>query len=470
MELKKHSAGAANGRRASRRGAFSTGLIALAAAAVVVFNLIIAQLPQEYTQFDLTGSGIYNITETSQTYLAALEEDVEIHVLADKDAMDSRIVRFLSRYEDLSEHLTVEYVNPTVFPSALSQYGVDADTVVVTCAATGQQESFALSDVVGFDTMQYYYYNNYVETDFDAEGLLTSAVDGVLTDSAWTVYQTAGHQETALPDDVTARFDKLHMAVESLNLLTDGGIPDDCTLLIVNAPTRDLADDELDMLLTYLAQGGRVMYNMAGQLDALPNFETLLTTYGMTVADGLIADTSRYYQNNPYLFFPQIDNSVDAASGFSTDATLLFYGSRGFTLTNPARDTIAVSSFLTTSANGYSVVDEANKTQGTFAVGAVATEEIDDNITSRLTVFGADSLINAEITGSFGNLDNVGLFLSAATAGMDTLTNLDISPVSLATPSNTITTGGLWALLLIFVIPAALLIFGFVRWMRRRKL
>lgn len=31
-------------------------------------------------------------------------------------------------------------------------------------------------------------------------------------------------------------------------------------------------------------------------------------------------------------------------------------------------------------------------------------------------------------------------------------------------------TGGIWGLLFILVIPAALLIYGFVRWMHRRKL
>ena len=62
------------------------------------------------------------------------------------------------------------------------------------------------------------------------------------------------------------------------------------------------------------------------------------------------------------------------------------------------------------------------------------------------------------------------LFMSAATADMDDLIRIDIEPVSLATPTNTITSGGIWSLLFIFIIPGALLIFGFVRWMRRRKL
>ena len=88
-------------------------------------------------------------------------------VLTDKDTLDTRIVRFLDIYADLSDHLTLEYTDPTVYPSALSQYGVGADTIVVTCEATGRQESFDISDIIGYDMMSYYYYGTYTETDFD---------------------------------------------------------------------------------------------------------------------------------------------------------------------------------------------------------------------------------------------------------------------------------------------------------------
>lgn len=53
------------------------------------------------------------------------------------------------------------------------------------------------------------------------------------------------------------------------------------------------------MILNYLAEGGQVIYNMAGELVDLPNFNALCAAYGMQVADGMIADTSQGYQNNP---------------------------------------------------------------------------------------------------------------------------------------------------------------------------
>lgn len=193
------------GRHASRRAPSPAGLTALAVAAVLVFNLLAAQLPEQWAQIDLTGSGIYNISETSQDYLAGLEDDVVIHVLTDKDTLDTRIVRFLDIYADLSDHLTLEYTDPTVYPSALSQYGVGADTIVVTCEATGRQESFDISDIIGYDMMSYYYYGTYTETDFDGESLLTSAIDSVLTGVTRMVYETTGHNETAVPISVKER-------------------------------------------------------------------------------------------------------------------------------------------------------------------------------------------------------------------------------------------------------------------------
>lgn len=459
-------------RHSSVRGAYSMGLIAAAVAAVIVFNLIIAQIPTAKMQLDMTGSQIYNITDTSLDYLAELQEDVEIRVLADEDDVDSRIVRFLDKYVSLSDHLSLEYIDPDIYPSILTTYDTDAGSVVVSCEATGRQEIFALDDVFGYDSydLMSYYYGNTSPTSFDCEGQLTSAIDGVINDTDRKLYATSGHDETALPDAIDSLFQKSHLSCTTVNLLTDGGVPEDCDLLILNAPTRDLADDELTMLREYLSGGGQMVITLAAQLDSQPNLEALLADYGMTLTDGFIADTQRYYSNNPYLIFPIADTSVDVASGLGSDSTLLMYYSRGMTISDPARDTISVSSFLTTSSSGVNVVDAENQTTGTYVLGAVATEDLDDGSQARLTVIGSDSLCSADILNSFTNLDNSSLFLSAVTCGFDDVTTLDIDPVTLSDPTNTITTGGLWSILFVLIIPCALLIGGLVRWLRRRKL
>ena len=468
---KKQTAQTAGSTRQNRgKMAFSTGVVTLAVVAVIVFNLLVAQIPTSKAQIDLTDTKIYNITDVSVNYLNGITEDVAIHVLADKSSVDPRIVRFLDKYASLSDHLSLEYVNPTVYPSVLSQYGADANTIVVTCKDTGRQEIVNIADIIGIDEMAYYMYQQTKETNFDAEGKLTSAIDGVLTSVRHTAYVTSGHEEGSLSQNVTDSLKKLHMTVSSVNLLTKGAVPDDCELLMIDAPTKDLADDELTMVRGYLAQGGQMIYCMASQAKDLPNLDALCSDYGLSVVPGLVTDTQRYYQNTPFLFFPTLDTSVDAASGLSSDATIMLYGSRGMTVTNPVRDTITVKPFLSTSNSGISVKADNSQTPGSYVVGAVATESIDDNITARLTVLGCDSLCGDTVTSSFTNVDNTALFLASITAGFKDVSPISVEPVSLAEENNTVTTGGLWGLLFIFVIPAALLIFGFVRWTRRRKL
>ena len=284
------------------------------------------------------------------------------------------------------------------------------------------------------------------------------------------MYQTSGHEESSLPSDVEELLGKSHLSVESVNLMTNNGVPEDCDLLLILAPARDLADDELTMLRDYLASGGQVVYCMNSQLTSLPNFEALCASYGMSVADGVIADTQRYYQNIPFLFFPVTDTSVDAVGTLSADATVLFYNTRGMTLTTPERDSITVQSFLNTSEGGCAVTEDGSQTTGVYSVGAVATEEIDDNLTARLTVYGSMSLIDPTITGTATNLDNNRLFVQSVICGFSDISSINIEPVSLQEPTNTVSTGGLWALLFILVIPLAVIILGFVRWMRRRRL
>lgn len=457
-------------RRNRERGAFSAGIVTLAVAAVIVFNLLIAQIPASKAQIDLTDTKIYNITDVSVNYLNGITQDVAIHVLADKGDVDSRIVRFLDKYVSLSKHLSLEYVNPTVYPSVLSKYGADANTIVITCADTGRQEIVNINDIIGIDEMAYYMYQQVQEKSFDAEGRLTSAVDGVLTSVRHTAYLTSGHSEGSLSQDVTDSLGKLHMTVNTVNLLTAGSVPDDCDLLIIDAPARDLADDELSMVRTYLAQGGQVVYCMASQLETLPNLEALCSDYGLRVVPGMVTDTKRYYQSTPFLFFPTLDTSSDAAGSLSDDAMIMLFGSRGMTVDAPARDTITVAPFLTTSDSGVAVGEDNSQTPGTYVVGAAATESIDDGLTARLTVLGSDSLCGSSVTSSFANVDNNALFLSAVGAGFKDVSPISVSPVSLAEETNTVATGGLWGLLFIFVLPAAALIFGFIRWTRRRKL
>ncbi len=455
-------------RRTSRRGAYSAAASAMAIAVVILLNVLLSRVPANFAQIDLTSNRLYDITDVSRDYLASLDEDVSILVLAQKDNVDTRIVRFMEKYAALSDRLTLTFTDPVIYPSLLTAYGVESGTVVVECPATDRVETFSLNDVVGYDMMSYYYYGTTQETDFDCEGLLTSAIDFVVSSETLSVYTLRGHGESALPASASEMMEKSRMVLEEVNLLTDGGIPAECDVLLSYMPTRDLADNELATLRSYLTGGGKVVYLMTPDNTlVLPNWESLMADYGMAPTDGLIADTKAYYGNTPYIFFPTLDTTSDAAGALTEDALLLVDQSRGLTLTEFAEgSTLTVEALLTTTDEGFNVTNEA-QTQGTYPVAAVAKNA---ETGARFTVYAAASLIDPSITDSFTNLSNLTLFLNSVSVGFEEISNISIAPVSLEEPLNTVTTAGLWSLLFIAVIPLTLLICGSVRALRRRKL
>ena len=454
---------------AKRHSAFSVGLIAIAVAATILFNLLAAQLPDSIKQFDMTDSGIYDITDTTLAITGAMTEDVQIIVLNDKLNVDTRISRFFEKYAGLSDHLILEYIDPVVYPSILKQYEAEANNVVVRCEATGRQETFALDDVIGIDQMSYYYYGTRVETDFDAEGLLTAAVDGVLNTAGHKVYTLHGHSEINMWETAQELLKKSHIEVDFVNLMTDGAIPADCETLIITAPIKDLADDELAKLREYLSAGGQIMYFMDGSETSLPNFEALCADYGMTVNPGYVMDSQSYYQNNPFLIFPKFSTATAATGVIASDQLLMMYMSRGMTLTTPVRETITVESFLDTSEGGYLMVNNEAMNPGKYSVGAVATEAVGDK-TARFVVFGSHSPQDSDLNTAFGNLDNLDFFVAAVTAGFDDVSPISIEAVSLSEPHNTITASGTLSILIVLILPALVLLVGFVHWLRRRRL
>ena len=494
----------------TKRGAYSVGLTVLVLAVVIVFNLVIGQIPEAFRNIDVSSTKIYEISDTTKDLLDDLDRDVDMKVLAVKDETDERITTFISRYAALSDNIHVEWIDPVLHPSALTEYDTTENTIVVSCEETGKTTTVAFTDILVMDQYSYYYYGTTSYTEFDGEGQLTSAVNYVTNDVERMIYQTTGHGESSLSATVTDLMDKSSYTLSEVNLLMTTSIPEDCDLLLMYAPAADLSEDEAQMLTDYLTAGGKLMVLLGDtSLADLTNLSGVLGTYGITAANGYIADPSRCYQNNPYYIFPELSVSGDMAEGITSQMVLLT-NTHGMTLTDPERDTISVTAFMSSSDQSYAVTEETQE-QGSYALGAVATETIStgekseeasdsssedtdtsdsssedtdtsdsssedtaseesgEDLESRLTVISAASLIDQSITDTFTQLENTQVFMNAVNANFEGVQNLSIEAKSLGVEYNTVQHAGLFSMLMIFGIPAVILIGGFVVWFRRRK-
>lgn len=457
----------------SRRGSYSIAVTAVVIGIVILFNLLVAQLPQKIRQIDISDTNIYEISSKSQKLLKSLKNDVNLYVIAEKGSTDDRIKTFITKYASLSGRLRVEWIDPVLHPSALTKYDTEKNSIVVSCKATDRQTSISFDDILVTESS--YYNTSSSATKFDGDGQLTSAVDYVTNTKEYKAYYTAGHGETALSSSVTDLMEKSRISVSELNLLTASSIPEDCDLLILNGPTSDLTKDEAKVLTAYLKKGGNVMSLLAYTNKSMTRLYGIFEDYGMKVANGYIADAERCYQGNYYYLIPNLSVSGDMASGISSNSVLVV-NSKGMTQTDPVRDTINVESFMTTSENGCAVT-EKKQTQGTYILGAAATESVTVKDSggkkkkkdSRLTVYGSNMLIDAQITESFSTLENLTLFMNSVTANLDSADNISISPKSLQVTYNTIAHPGIFSILIIFVIPSMVIAGGFIIWFRRRR-
>lgn len=465
-------------KAASKNGSYSVGMIALVIAIVVVVNLIAGQLPENVKSVDVSDKKIYQISNTSKKILKKLDSEVTFTVYAQKKSTDDRIKTFLKKYAALSDKVTVKWVDPVLHPGELTKNNVEENTILVLNKKTKKNTTVSFSSIIVSDASSYYTTGSVSESEFDGEGQLTSAINYVTSDTQKKIYYTTGHGEGTFSTSVTDLLGKSNIQEEELNLVMKNKIPDDCDLLFMYAPTKDITEDEAKLLNNYMNNGGKI-YVILGDADkSQPNLNGFLKKYGIQKVNGYIADTQRSYQGNYYYIFPELSATGDLGKGLSSDMVLLV-NAHGLKVSETKDDTITTTEFMKTSSNGYAVDGEEQK-QGTYTLGVVAEKSknsssdsestsTDKEDTGRLTVISSDSLINSDVTDNMSTLENLDLFINTITANYDDVENVSIKAKSLQVTYNTVQHAGIISLFIIFGIPLVILVYGFIQWWKRRK-
>ena len=385
MDIKKKKEKKPSGKNISsvvqlKNGSFSLAVTAIVLAIIVVVNLIIGQLPSKLLNWDLSETGIFSVSDTSKELLKDLDKDVTVEVVAETGNVDSRIEKFISIYGDLSSKLKVSYVDPVLHPEILTKYGISANSVVVSCEETGKNQVISFSDII---VSQQNYYGYSSESEFDAEGQLTSAVAAVTSDNDKKIYMLRGHGESAISQELGELLTKNSMTTSNLNLLETASVPDDCDLLIINNPTSDLGTDEYTELHNYLYQGGNVLL-LRGVTDKdLTNFDELMEDYGMTMVNSYIGDRDRYYQRaqSAFYFFPVIASND---TNVETTSSILVGAVAGMTASENAPDDVTLTTLLTTSNNAFREGNSNEATQFILAASAQKAAPTDTENESEL--------------------------------------------------------------------------------------
>lgn len=462
-------------------GVFSTGMIVAMTAVTVVVNLFVAELPKTWTSIDVTSTKIYSITDDTKEYLKKLTDDVTIYVLVSDAGKDTTLDETLQRYESLSDHIKVTYINPAVNPTFASQY-TDASVTTNSMIVVGSERSKVIdySDVYTY-SYDYTSYSRSVD-GYDAEGQLTSAIQYVTMESSElpVIYQVTGHGETSLSGNYTEAIEKANITLSDLTLLKEDAVPEDAAALIINGPTSDFSEDDADKVIDYINNGGKVFITTNFEAQGLEKFDSILSACGISRVSGVVMenDKSYYYSNTPYYLLPDVNasaytSSVSGSYIFAPYSEGVAYGED--------TDDITYTSLLNTTEKAVSKTDAANATtseledgdiEGPFSIAVAMEKTIDENTMAKVIVAGSVEMFS-DAADQIVSGNNSSMFTDIIS---EMVGESELSTSVIATKDYTLSTitvdaaaGTMYGLCIMIVIPFLLIVFGIVIWAARRK-
>ncbi|MBQ7322295.1 MAG: GldG family protein [Clostridia bacterium] len=475
-----------------KAGTYTVVISLVILALLIVVNLLVSALPSKFTTYDTSVNKMYSISEASEKAARKVREDVTIYVICDpSQGEDTQMNTFLTRYADLSSHITVKVIDPVSQPTFTQKYTANTLTnysVIVESAKRFRVIDYAemafytggLSASADYKTLVQYFelyyatYNEYPSLYFVGESMITSALDYVTQDDMTVIYSLSGHGEAEISATLSKQLSYSNVSVAgAFASLTATALPEDCDILLINAPRTDINATEAAMIRTFLQNGGNVMMATEPGISAMPNLLSVAEACGLSAADGVIIEqTAKNYSNYPYWPLPVLEEH-EALADLTSGYYMIMPLAHGIVRAESVPAGVTIAPIFSTSSAAY---------LASLDTGSLAKPE---GASERSYWLGASA-----VTAGGGKL----IWLSSATAITDDAQRItganysfvnelanwlcprqtileDIAPISMDEPVLVVTAGAalIGSAILILAVPAAFIITGLVIWIRRRR-
>lgn len=435
---------------------------------VVVANYLVYQNDQRW---DLTENQLNTLAPETLDTLAKLPETVQVVAFyTARNTARASAEDLLKRYVLSSDRrISYEFVDPEVEPVRAQQAGFSRDGDIF--LYMGQKKEKAT---------------------FASEQAITGALLRLISGGVKNAYFLAGHGEY---DPMTAgersysqvkqTLESKNYTVHSLNLLTVSAIPEDADVLVIAGPRKPLAENEVNLVKEYVANGGRLMVLLDPTIGMDPGdapdplVDYLAQDLGIVVNDDLIIDLIGQQQwGQPLLAVGANYSGHPIGRGISNFATL-FPQSRSLKVKEAASGVSSQSVVSTTEQSwaesdlaGLMEGNQAQPDEGVDTFGPLNLMVAAENFTTqaRIVVVGDSDFAGDEFINALGNAD---LFVNSLdwVAGQEdliTLTPKSDTQRTLNLPSVPYLTG-LIILVAIFILPGSVLAVGIAVAISRKR-
>lgn len=463
--------------KTAKIGGYSFVMSVIVLAIVIAVNVFVSYLPTTLTQFDISESRLYSLTSSSKAVVGNLEEDTTIYWICQSGQESTVIEKLLDVYDALSDNLTVEKKDPDIYPTFAQEYTSETVTNNSLIVVSGEKSRYiSYESMYEVDTTSYYTTGS-VSQSFNGESLITTAIDYVTSEELPQVYILTGHGEADLTTAITSALESANMETSEFSLLNEDEISEDADLILINSPTSDLSEEELEILEEYIDGGGHVLVlSGPAQDEELTNFNALLAYVGVSKTEGVVIDTNRenYAFDYPYFLIPTIESSDITDALIDENSYVIMPIAAGLTIENSA-GAYTVTSLLDSSTDSYSKTagyalttydKEDGDVDGPFSLAIAAENSLDGSLVWIASDYLMDDQYNSYSSGA-----NSDFFMNAVSWKMTDTESLSIRSKSLDYNYLTISASAatLIKIIMIGVIPIGYLLYGIDEVVRRRK-
>jgi len=304
-------------------GTMATAITIFVIAIVVFINLIAGILTERKgLKLDLTAQNFYEISQDTIDYIKDIDKDVEIAVMMKKEdisnsSMGKIITESLAKYEQNSDHITVNYYEVAENPDVVNKFAalyngeISEGAIVIAC---GERVKVVKhwNYLFSIDTSTYYQTGTYSYTGYIGESVITPEIMSVTDANSKTVAVAGNYNgQNIYYSDLAPTFNAMETLlykngynIEYVDLLADEISPETYDMVILPAPMNDLTDDSIAKLEAFLYNNGNLDRNMIYVADILqrktPKLDAFLEVWGIQVTGDMVdeSDESKRQQVN----------------------------------------------------------------------------------------------------------------------------------------------------------------------------
>ena len=253
---------------------YSTNLALIVVIVLAILVLLNSFLSRHNYRFDFTESKLHSLSDQSIQVLKNLKQDVQIKgFFRDGNYGRAKMEDLLKNYVHYSKKVKYEFIDPDKNPGLVKGYNITQDGTVVLEAGGNE---------------------NRITTTTEED--LTNALIKVTRESKKVIYFLEGHGEHSIEqaEDLGYSFakdelQKLGYEAKKLTLALSETFPQDCSLLVVPGPQKDLLPNEHETIGQYLKNGGRVFFMI--DPETVSRLIPYLLSLGVKLEDDVVVDT-----------------------------------------------------------------------------------------------------------------------------------------------------------------------------------